>query len=336
MNNNSAKTVLGIDTTCDETAIGIVFKGKTILSNTVYSQTDLHKKYGGVFPELACRKHVDLLVPTIEKALKEANCCEKDIDLIAVSIKPGLIGALLVGLNAAKALAYAWKKPFVGVNHIEAHLYAAMMPLDHPPLPGIGLVISGGHTSLMKITSQIDYELIGNTVDDAVGEAFDKTARLLELSYPGGAQLEQLAKKGSLGTFSFKPGHVKGKPFHFSFSGLKTQVFYALKKYTSLDDQSKKDLAATFQETALFDLAEKSFQALKHFSLSHLYIGGGVSANKRLRQIFSQKGRQAISLFWPEEGLSTDNGAMVAALGYHIYQKKRCSDALDILPTPTK
>jgi N6-L-threonylcarbamoyladenine synthase len=322
--------VLGIETTCDETAASIVVDGKKILSNIVFSQIETHREYGGVFPELACRKHADVLIPIIDEAIRTAGIQKSDIDLISVAARPGLMGALLIGLSTAKALAYSLKIPYVGVNHIEAHLYAAQMHLENPPLPAIGLIVSGGHTSLLKIESLGKYTFLGNTLDDAVGEAFDKTARLLNLPYPGGPEIEKLARLGDKSKVFFKPGKIKEKPFHFSFSGLKTQVLYAMKK-----NPNKEDVAASFQETACNDLVSKSLLALKQFSLNAIYIGGGVSNNRRLREIFQEKKPDNVTIFWPEIGLSLDNAAMIAGLGYHVYQEKKCSDPFDLTPTPT-
>ncbi len=322
--------VLGIETTCDETAASVVKDGRTILSNVVHSQVDLHRQYGGVFPEMASRRHVDVLIPIIEEAITQAKITRSEINLIAVAANPGLMGALLMGLSAAKALAYSWKIPFVGVNHIEAHLYAAMMHLEHPPLPAIGLIVSGGHTSLLRIDEIGKYTPIGNTLDDAVGEAFDKTARLLGLPYPGGPEIEKIAKTGDPKKVPFKPGRIKEKPFHFSFSGLKTQVLYAMKT-----DPNVADVAASFQETALNDLVDKALLALKTFSLNAIYIGGGVSNNLRLRTLFQEKAPQNTQIFWPEKGLSLDNAAMIAGLGYHIYHNNPTSDPFDLTPSPT-
>ncbi len=322
--------VLGIETTCDETAASVVVDGKKILSNVVYSQIETHREYGGVFPELACRKHADELIPIIDEAIRLAGVEKSDIELISVAARPGLMGALLIGLSTAKALSYSWKIPYVGVNHIEAHLYAAMMSVDNPPLPAIGLIVSGGHTSLLKIKALGEYEWLGNTLDDAVGEAFDKTARLLGLPYPGGPEIEKLARLGDPKAVPFKPGRMKEKPLHFSFSGLKTQVLYAMAK-----NPKNEDVAASFQETALNDLVNKALLALKTYSLNAIYIGGGVSNNRRLRELFEEKKPPGVQVFWPANGLSLDNAAMIAGLGYHVYQSKGCGDPYDLTPMPT-
>lgn len=329
--------VLGIESTCDETAASVVRDGKEILSNVISSQADLHKKYGGVFPELACRRHIDDLIPVIDQALLQAQVKAKDIDLIAVAKGPGLIGALLIGLNAAKGLALAWDKPFVGVNHVEAHLYAAMMSQEAPIFPSLGVVVSGGHTFLVKILEIGTYEMIGATVDDAVGEAFDKVAALLGLPYPGGPAIEALAKTGDPSLYSFKAGKVKERPWDFSFSGLKTNVLYTVKGPQSqkgdpllIAEDQKAHIAAAFQETALSDVVEKSIKAAQEFNCQAIYLGGGVSNNQRLRQLFKEK---KVPIFWPPAGLSLDNGAMIAGLGYHLFQKKGAA-SLDLAPLP--
>lgn len=328
--------VLGIETTCDETACAVVRDGKEILSNVVTSQIDLHNEYGGVVPELACRRHVDLFQPTLDKALRDAHISLKQIDLIAVAYAPGLIGALLIGLNAAKTLSLSLQKPFVGVNHVEAHLYAALMSQPHfPQFPCLGMVLSGGHTALLKVKGIGDYQLIGQTVDDAIGESFDKAAKILGLPYPGGPYIESWARLGKLGTFKFKPGKVKGKPFDFSFSGLKTQVLYAVKGQNekglekSLTQQQKYDLAAAFQETALMDIIEKAKLAASQENCRTIMLGGGVTFNKHLRHLFQERAPE-LETIWPDPSLSLDNAAMIAGLGYHVFLKKGEGDPLNL------
>lgn len=305
--------VLGIETTCDETACAIVRDGKEILSNSVFSQIDIHEEFGGVVPELACRRHVDVLIPVIENAINEANCKLEDIDLFSVAYGPGLIGALLIGLNAAKTLALCYNKPFIGINHVEAHLYAAIMSNPQVEFPCIGIVLSGGHTNLIYIHKIGHYELIGQTVDDAIGEAFDKAAKILGLPYPGGPHIEALAEKGDPKRYPLKAGTVKGYPFNFSFSGLKTAVLYA---YNQTSDKS--DLAASFQQAAFNDILKKTLMAAEKYACKTLVFGGGVTNNKRLRQLFVEKSFHLQQL-WPTLGLSLDNAAMIAGLGYHRY-----------------
>lgn len=233
--------VLGIESTCDETGASVVEDGRRILSNVVASSADIHERFGGVFPELACRRHIDAILPVIDEALRKAAVTPKEIDLIAVAKGPGLVGALLIGMNAAKGLSIAWEKPLIGVNHVEGHLYASMMELSDIPLPALGVVLSGGHTLLLKILDIGSYEPIGTTVDDAVGEAFDKVASLLGLPYPGGPHVERLAKTGNPKGCHFTPGNVKKNPLDFSFSGLKTAVLYTVKGQAA----QKEDIAAS-------------------------------------------------------------------------------------------
>lgn len=330
--------VLGIESTCDETACSIVRDGQEILSNIVSSQIDLHKEYGGVVPELACRRHIDVIIPVIEEALTQANLALQDIDLIAVAKGPGLIGALLIGLNAGKSLALTLNKPLIGVNHIEAHLYAAMMSSTHQiPMPSLGVVLSGGHTSLIKIENLGTYALIGQTVDDAIGEAFDKVAKILKLPYPGGPHIESLALEGNPNRYPLKAGQMKGKPYNFSFSGLKTGVLYTIRGQNnaieeSLSDQDKKDIAASFQETAFSDVVKKTLMAAESLSIKSIVFGGGVTNNQRLRAKFEEHNKD-FNFFWPSKGLSLDNAAMIAGLGYHVYNKQGKSDPLTLEPS---
>lgn len=327
--------VLGIESTCDETACAIVKNGSEILANVILSQTDLHAVYGGVFPELACRRHIDIIDQVINKALKESALSLQDIDLIAAARGPGLLGAILIGLNAAKGLSMALQKPFVGVNHVEAHLYAAMMSQKELHFPALGIVISGGHTFIAQIFSIGSYSIIGTTVDDAIGEAFDKVARMLGLSYPGGPIIEQLALHGDPAKYPFKPGKVKEKPWHFSFSGLKTSVLYAISGQDGIDKKTVSSdeiphIAASFQKAAFEPILEKAMKAVKKFGLKSIYVGGGVSCNKTLKLAF-EKRRGEIPIFWPTPILSSDNAAMIAGLGYHQYQIKG-ADPLSIPP----
>ena len=329
--------VLGIESTCDETAAALVRAGKEIISNITASQADLHARYGGVFPEMAARRHADAMIPVFQECLSQAGITPDQIDLIAVAKGPGLIGPLLLGLSAAKSLALAWKKPFVGVNHVEAHLYAAMMGCESVPLPALGVVISGGHTFLVKIEELGRYQMIGRTVDDAIGEAFDKVAVMLGLSYPGGPALEQLAKRGDPSKYKFKPGRVKGQPWDFSFSGLKTNVLYTIKgqngdkhALTTVPEEEKPHIAAAFQETALRDIVERAAQAAAVFGCKAIFLGGGVSQNGRLRELFEEV-NTLLPIFFPPQGLSADNAAMIAGLGYHLYHR-RGEDTLDLEP----
>jgi N6-L-threonylcarbamoyladenine synthase len=331
---------LGIESTCDETGCSIVRNGKEILSNVISSQIDLHKEYGGVVPELACRRHIDVIIPVLDESLKQANISLEEVDLIAVAHGPGLIGALLIGLNAAKALAFTLNKPLIGVNHIKAHLYAAIMSQLKPVnFPCLGVVLSGGHTAIVLMHDLSRYQLIGQTVDDAIGEAFDKTAKILGLPYPGGPQIEKLAQLGNPQAFSFKGGHVKASPLDFSFSGLKTAVLYAVKGQNgkadateALSNETKADLAASFQQAALTDVLTKVSIAAKQYGVRHVIFGGGVTNNKRLRWLFEQAAPEMTCL-WPKAGLDLDNAAMIAGLGHmQFIQQGRQGDSLELQP----
>lgn len=326
--------VLGIESTCDETGCSIVESGTKILSNIISSQIDLHREYGGVVPELACRRHIDLLIPILEEALESADCALTDLDLIAVAHGPGLIGPLLIGLTAAKALSLAINKPFVGVNHVEAHLYAAMMDAPDLTFPALGVVISGGHTSIVLIESLGRYVQVAHTVDDAIGEAFDKVAKMLDLPYPGGPEIEKLALEGDPHAYPFKPGHIKGRPLDFSFSGLKTAVLYTLKgqniRNSSVSPPSleaKRNIASSFQQAAFIDVIQKTKIIASKHSCKHVLFGGGVSNNNRLRKMFGVSAPDLI-LHWPPLGLSLDNAAMIAGLGFHQYKEKQKGDTL--------
>lgn len=329
--------VLGIESTCDETACAIVKDGREILSNVVTSQIDLHAEYGGVVPELSCRRHVDVIIPVIRQSLEDARISLSDVDLIAVAHGPGLIGALLIGLTAAKTLSLALEIPFIGVNHIEAHLYAALMSQEAPvEFPCLGVVLSGGHTALVKIDSIGSYTPIGTTVDDAIGEAFDKAAKIMGLPYPGGPQIEALAVLGSPSRYKFKPGRVKGRPFDFSFSGLKTAVLYAFKGQNCtlpqnkiVTGEEKAAISAAFQHAAFSDVIEKAIAAAGQHSCNTLVFGGGVTNNQALRKMFAEQA-PSLKLLWPSLGLSLDNAAMIAGLGYHCFNNKGGGDGFDL------
>jgi N6-L-threonylcarbamoyladenine synthase len=312
--------ILGIETSCDETAAAIVRDGKRILSNVIASQAAAHQIYGGVVPELASREHLLRLPLVIQQAVSEARVAMGQLDAIAVTQGPGLIGALLVGIHTAKGLAVGLGRPLIPVNHIEAHLYAAMMA-EKPPFPALGVVVSGGHTALLLIEQLGHYRLISSTVDDAIGEAFDKVAALLGLPYPGGPALERLARGGDPARYSLRAGQVKNHPFAFSFSGLKTSVLYVAKGVGSdkraplkIGEEELAHLAASFQEAALTDLVTKIEGAAAAYGCRALVLGGGVTQNQRLRALLA---RSALPAFWPAAGLSLDNAAMIAGLAYH-------------------
>lgn len=309
--------VLGIESTCDETAASVVEDGCHILSNCVVSQVELHAVYGGVVPELACRRHIDLMLPVLQQSLKTAGVRLEEIDLFAVANGPGLVGALLIGLNAAKALSFIQRKPLIGVNHVKAHLYAALLSTkERISYPALGCVLSGGHTELVLMRDVARYEPISATVDDAIGEAFDKVAKILHLPYPGGPQIERLAKSGDAMRYRFTAGRVKGQPLHFSFSGLKTAVLYTVMQ----GEVNPADIAASFQKAAFEDIERKVFAAAEKYGCKTLVFGGGVTASQTLRALLNAKAAER-QLIWPDFDVALDNAAMIAGLGYHLYRQ---------------
>jgi N6-L-threonylcarbamoyladenine synthase len=321
--------VLGIESTCDETGVGIV-RGNRLLANALHSSMDEHSKYGGVVPEVAARAHLEAIRPTLEKALKEANVTMADIDAIAVANGPGLAGALMVGIGAAKGLALAHNKPLYAVNHLVGHVGADVLERGAVELPTIALLVSGGHTSLLLVRHLLnDVELLGETIDDAAGEAFDKVARVLGLPYPGGPQIDKLAAEGSA-TIRFPRGLTLPKDmekhrYDFSFSGLKTAVARHVEKAQDAgEDFSKADVAASFREAVVDVLLSKAINACKDFGVNRLLLGGGVVANSRLREEAKKRCDQnGIELRIPRFQLCTDNGAMIAALGSQLVMAGR-------------
>jgi N6-L-threonylcarbamoyladenine synthase len=310
--------VLGIETSCDETAASLVMGGGDILSSVVSSQIDLHASFGGVVPEIASRAHLDLLNPVIARAIVEAGVDDERIDAVACTIGPGLIGALLVGVSAAKALALAWDVPFVGVNHLEAHLYASL--LDDPTIefPIVVLLVSGGHTLLVEMAEPGAYRLLGQTIDDAAGEAFDKVARFLGLGYPGGPAIERIAMEGDAAAIAFPRAmwNAEGDArLDFSFSGLKTSVLNHVRKHPDVDTA---DLAASFQEAVVDVLVEKARRAAADVGAKGIALGGGVAANGRLREaMLGACAEDGIHGYVPSREMCTDNAAMIAAAGWH-------------------
>lgn len=310
--------VLGIESTCDETAVALVVDGRKIASNCVVSQVHLHAVYGGVVPELACRRHIDMLLPVLQQSLQTAGVTLEEVDLFAVATGPGLIGALLIGLHAAKALALIQKKPLIGVNHVKAHLYGALLSTqEEVRYPALGVVLSGGHTELVLLKDVAVYEPISATVDDAIGEAFDKVARILHLPYPGGPEIERLAIGGDPNRYRFAAGQVKGRPLHFSFSGLKTAVLYTVMEG---GEMKQADVAASFQKAAFDDVERKVFAAADAYGCDTIVFGGGVTASQTLRSLLQSKAKH-FRLIWPALGLALDNAAMIAGLGFQLYQK---------------
>jgi N6-L-threonylcarbamoyladenine synthase len=307
--------VIGIETSCDETGIAVYDEFAGLLSHQLYSQVKLHADYGGVVPELASRDHVRKIVPLIEQALQEANCQPSDIDGIAFTQGPGLVGALLVGSSVARSLAYAWEVPAVGVHHMEGHLLAPMLDEPAPEFPFVALLVSGGHSMMVKVEGIGHYEVLGESLDDAAGEAFDKTAKLLGLDYPGGPLLAKLAELGEAGHYAF-PRPMTNKPgLDFSFSGLKTFAANTIRASDNLP-QTKANIAYAFQEAVVDTLAIKCRRALKHTGLKRLVIAGGVSANTQLREQFAKMmSSLGGEVFYPRLEFCTDNGAMIAYAG---------------------
>ncbi|HZX56885.1 MAG TPA: tRNA (adenosine(37)-N6)-threonylcarbamoyltransferase complex transferase subunit TsaD [Ilumatobacteraceae bacterium] len=306
--------VLGIETSCDETAAGLVMGGSDVLSSVVSTQVDLHAQYGGVVPEIASRAHLDLLNPVVARAIVEAGVEPDRIDAVACTIGPGLVGALLVGVSAAKALAMTWDVPFIGVNHMEAHLYAAFLEDQSLEMPLVVLLVSGGHTMLIEMRDHGSYRLLGQTIDDAAGEAFDKVARFLDLGYPGGPAIEQEAKRGDPTAIAF-PRALLNDGLDFSFSGLKTSVINYVRKNP---DVSAADVAASFQEAVVDVLVLKARRAAAGVGARGLVLGGGVAANTALRLRSVAAGKEdSIPVFLPSRAMCTDNAAMIAAAGWH-------------------
>ena len=313
--------ILGIETSCDETGVAIYDEEKGLIANQLHTQIALHADYGGVVPELASRDHIRKLAPLLQAALQEANLTAKDIDGVAYTCGPGLVGALLVGSTVARSLAYAWNVPAIGIHHMEGHLLAPMLEENPPHFPFVALLVSGGHTQLVRVDGVGRYELLGESIDDAAGEAFDKTAKLLGLDYPGGAALARLALNGTPNRFAF-PRPMTDRPgLDFSFSGLKTfaanTLHHVMQEEGELTEQSKADIAYAFQEAVVDTLAIKCKRALKQTGLKRLVIAGGVSANKQLRQTLAELMQQlGGEVFYPQPQFCTDNGAMIAYAGF--------------------
>lgn len=333
--------VLGIESSCDETAAGVALDGRQVLSNAVRIQDELHARFGGVVPEIAARRHVEVIVPVMEEALSRAGIGLEDLDGLAVTQGPGLLGALLVGLNTAKAVSLVTGLPLAGVNHLHAHVAAGFTYPDPPRFPLGAMVVSGGHTNLYRVHGPLDFELMGQTRDDAAGEAFDKVAKMTGLGYPGGKEIDRLAALGNPEWFHF-PRPMKGRGLDFSFSGLKTAVLTLMEERFPdgrLSESDLKDLAASFQAAVVDVLIQKIEVFVEKTKVRQFILSGGVAGNSALRQeVANLTARKGVELILPPIHMCTDNGAMIAALGYYHLQDGRrldpAADAFSRWPTP--
>ncbi len=360
------KLILGIESSCDETAAAVVADGRRILSSIVSSQIDIHRKYGGVVPELASREHLRKIVPVVREALDQAKIALTDLDAVAVTQGPGLTGALLVGMTYGKVLALALNKPLIAVNHLEGHVHAVILEAHlaarHPQMPAVCLIVSGGHTVLYHVTStssngdasraKFSYARIGGTRDDAAGEAYDKVARMLALGYPGGPILDQLAAHGDPKAVRFGEPKMKSNPYDFSFSGIKTAMLYHLRRHPELQPEidarqqalargertadalrqlssrATLDLIASFQRAVVDDLTTRTLAAAEQYDVRSVLVSGGVAANRELRVTFESEARlRAIDVYFPSRALSTDNAAMIAAAAHPRYLNADFADA---------
>lgn len=325
--------VLGIETSCDETSAAVVKDGKHLLSNVVSSQVDVHNAFGGVVPEIASRKHTETIVHVIDQAVAASGTDPRELDAVAVTQGPGLVGSLMVGISAAKALAFSWEKPLVGVNHLEAHIASAHIE-NEIDFPFVALIVSGGHTNLYMVRGFLDFELLGSTRDDAAGEAFDKGAKALGLGYPGGVQIDRLSKNGDPDAVSF-PRPFNNESFDFSFSGLKTALLNHVRKNPAETEKDLHDVCAGFQEAIVETLVNKTLNAARKNGVETVVVAGGVACNSRLRRLGEERIEgEGISVFMPSPSLCTDNAAMIAALGHHMYEDGRIS-SFDISPYST-
>ncbi len=315
--------ILAIETSCDETSAAVVVNGTQIKSNIISSQIDLHKKFGGVVPEIASRKHIEKMNPVIQEALDEANITFEELDAIAVTYAPGLVGALLVGLATAKAIAFACNKPLIGVHHIEGHISANYIENPEFKPPFICMVVSGGHTHLVYVKDYGDYEVVGKTRDDAVGEAFDKVARTIGLGYPGGPKIDALAKTGNPKAIHFPRTYLEGDSYDFSFSGIKSAVLNYINQCQMKNETvCEADIAASFQEAVVEVLVTKTMKAAKAYGAVRVALAGGVAANSQLRSEMKKAcDAQGITLQYPSMILCTDNAAMIGAAGYFEFIK---------------
>jgi len=330
--------ILGIDTSCDETAAGVVNNGRVILSNVVSSQVEIHKRYGGIVPEIASRSHIETILPVVDKALKDAGIKISDLSAIAVTKGPGLVGSLLVGVSFAKAVSYSTGIPLVAVNHLEGHIASIFLEVN-VPFPFLSLVVSGGHTTLCYVRDFGEYEGLGRTRDDAAGEAYDKVAKVLDLGYPGGPIIDRISKEGDPKAVKF-PRPYLPKSFDFSFSGLKTAVMNYMKDIERLGHFPRRkgkevgiaDIASSFQQAIIDVLIYKVIKGAEEKDVKRIVISGGVAANSSLRRQIIERARQkGLKVYLPSPNLCTDNGAMIAAIGYHYY-KRGLHASLDLNP----
>lgn len=337
--------ILGIESSCDETAAAVVEDGRVLLSNVVHTQIDIHAAYGGVVPEVAARSHLEVVNPVINRALDEADCNWDDIDAIAVTYAPGLIGSLLIGSLAARTLAVLKNKPLYPIHHVEGHVYANFLNQTAPEFPLLALIVSGGHSQLVLFRDHGDYELLGQTRDDAVGEAFDKVAKIIGLPYPGGPSIAQAALEGDARAYQL-PKAKLDTPYDFSFSGLKTAVLRAVQKEVGVDftfpshelparlnDVQRQNFAASFQRIAIETLVDKAERAFRDFAPKSVVIAGGVAANQELRRQLSE--RLPLHIDYAPMNLCTDNAAMIATLGYYYAQKNTPANPLDVEVVPS-
>lgn len=313
--------ILGIESSCDETAAAVVKNGREVLSNIISSQIAIHTQYGGVVPEIASRKHVENINGVIERALAQADVTLDDIDAIAVTYGPGLIGALLVGVAEAKAIAYAKSKPLVGVHHIEGHVCANYIQNKDLEPPFLCMIVSGGHTHLVKVSDYGKYEIIGRTRDDAAGEAFDKVARAIGLGYPGGPKVDKLSKEGNDHAIDFPKAKIEGAPYDFSFSGVKSAVLNYINMHEMKGEKiNAADVAASFQRSVVEAIVDRTVHAAKEFGLKKVALAGGVASNSCLRQTMKEEcEKNGLGIYYPSPILCTDNAAMIACAGYYEY-----------------
>jgi N6-L-threonylcarbamoyladenine synthase len=328
--------ILGIDTSCDDTSASVINEERVVLSNVVNSQVNLHHPYGGVVPELASREHVRNIVPVVNAAISRANLAVEELDGIAVTVGPGLIGSLLIGLYYAKALAFVRHIPMVGVNHLEGHILSVLLEENAPEFPFVALTVSGGHTSLFQVKGMGEYRLMGQTLDDAAGEAFDKVAKIMGLGYPGGAVLEELARSGRPDRIDFPRAHLAPNSFDFSFSGLKTAVAIYIRKWRNnrdiSADVSEEDIAASFQEAVIDVLSQKLLKAGEELGIDSLVLAGGVACNQALRRRLKEAAdKRGIAFYYPRSEYCTDNAAMIALTGcYRIMRGERSDLSIDV------